>query len=65
MKLVKNNPYFTSSNYLINNKLSFSSGNDEQSKMNIDINKSNNDIFIKNLSEKKEKKCIGKQLSLF
>ena len=58
MKLVKNNPYFTSSNYLINNKLSLSSGNDEQSKMNIEVNKSNNDIFINNLNEKKEKKCI-------
>ena len=58
MKLVKNNPYFTSSNYLINNKLSLSSGNDEQSKMNIEINESNNNIFAKNLSEKKEKKCI-------
>ena len=57
MKLVKNNPYFTSSNYLINNKLSLSSGNDEQNKMNIEVNKSNNDIFI-NLNEKKEKKCI-------
>ena len=61
MKLVKNNQYITLSNYLINNKLSLSSGNEEQSKMNIEINKSNNDIFVKNLSEKKEKQCpLGK-----
>ena len=59
MKLLKSNiQHFISNNSLINNKLSLSSGTEEIEKTNIKTNLSNNDIFIKNLNEKKQKECI-------
>ena len=58
MKLLKTNiQYFISNKSLVNNKqLSFYSGSED--KLNMKSSFSNKDIFLKNLSEKKQKECI-------
>ena len=59
MKLLKSNiHHFISNNSIINNKLSLSSGTEDIEKTNMKTNLSNNDIFINNLNEKKQKECI-------